>query len=190
VWAGVDVGARRKGFQVAVIDERGLVRGPENLKSVAEVEDLLARHAPAVIGIDSPRSAALSGEKSRACERDLARGVCGIRYTPDQHAIAHGGSYYGWVRNGLALYEALAVGHRWELAEVFPTASCTRLRGQRGAMSRAGWSAAALDSLGLDGVPAGRLSQDSRDAIIAAWTARLCSTPGAIEWFGEIAVPA
>ena len=50
--------------------------------------------------------------------------------------------------------------------------------------------AAEPDSLGLDGLPAGRLSQDGRDAIIAAWTARLCSTPGAIEWFAEIAVPA
>jgi predicted nuclease with RNAse H fold len=175
---------------VAVIDERGLVQGPENVKSVTEVGDLLAEHAPAVIGIDSPRCAALVGERSRACERDLAQGVCGIRYTPDQHTIAHGGSYYGWVRNGLALYEALSAQDRWELAEVFPTASCTRLRGPRGAMSRAAWSAAALDSLGLDGLPAGRLSQDGRDAIIAAWTARLCSTPGAIEWFGEIAVPA
>jgi hypothetical protein len=26
-----------------------------------------------------------------------------------------------------------------------------------------------------------------RDAIGAAWTARMCSVPGAIDWFGEIA---
>jgi hypothetical protein len=47
----------------------------------------------------------------------------------------------------------------------------------------------ALESLGLQDRPSRRLSQDDRDAIAAAWTARLCSLPGAIEWFGEIAVP-
>jgi predicted nuclease with RNAse H fold len=190
VWAGVDVGARRKGFHVAVIDRHGLVHGPENLKSVSEVGELLTALGPSVVGIDSPRHAAPSGERSRTCERDLARGVCAIRYTPDRHTIAHGGSYYGWIRNGLALYEALTARDGWELAEVFPTASCTRLLGLRGRRSRATWSAAALESLGLHGLPSGRLSQDGRDAIIAAWTARLCSTPDAIEWFGEIAVPA
>ena len=57
-------------------------------------------------------------------------------------------------------------------------------------MPRSAWSHAALRMLELDGLPARRLSQDDRDAIAAAWTARLCSLPGAIEWFGEIAVPA
>jgi predicted nuclease with RNAse H fold len=192
VWAGVDVGAERKGFHVAALDDRRLVHGPVNVGSVAAAVELLSALAPGVIGIDSPCRPADPGTRSRACERDLAVAVCGIRYTPDADALAQGGSYYAWIRNGLALYDALAgaAGPRCRLVEVFPTASWTRLHGARGSVPRGAWSAAALTALGLEDVPARRLGQDDRDAIAAAWTARLCSQPGAIEWFGEIAVPA
>jgi predicted nuclease with RNAse H fold len=124
------------------------------------------------------------------CERELAKAVCGIRYTPDAAAIIAGGGYYGWIRHGLQLYDALTDRSTWRVVEVFPTATWTRLHGPRGAIPRAAWSRAALRSLRLGGLPARRLSQDDRDAIAAACTARLCSADGAIEWFGEIAVPA
>jgi predicted nuclease with RNAse H fold len=191
VWAGVDVGAERKGFHVAAVDERQVVHGPVNVVSIAATTELLASLRPMVIGIDSPCRPAPAGARSRACERSLAAAVCGIRYTPDADALVDGGSYYAWIRNGLALYAALAgaTGSSHRLVEVFPTASWTRLYGPRGPLPRGTWSSAALKSLGLDGLPERRLSQDDRDAIAAAWTARLCSLPGAIEWFGEIAVP-
>jgi predicted nuclease with RNAse H fold len=192
VWAGVDVGAQRKGFHVAAVDERRVVHGPVNVASVAEAVDLLASLAPVVIGIDSPCRAAPPGARSRACERQLAAAVCGIRYTPDAKALVEGGGYYEWIRNGFALYDALAgaAGCACRVVEVFPTASWTRLGGPRGTLPRGAWSGSALRTLALEGLPARRLSQDDRDAIAAAWTARLCSVPGAIEWFGEIAVPA
>jgi predicted nuclease with RNAse H fold len=117
--------------------------------------------------------------------------VCGIRYTPDAEAIAAASNYYGWVQNGLSLYGALAAasGAWWRVVEVFPTASWTRVYGPRRSMPRGLWSRAALASLGLEGLPTRRMGQDDRDAIAAAWTARLCSEPDAIEWFGDIAVP-
>jgi predicted nuclease with RNAse H fold len=192
VWAGVDVGARRKGFHVAAVDGRRVVHGPVNVVSVAAAAELLVSLRPVVIGIDSPRRPAPAGSRSRACERSLAGRVCGIRYTPDADALVSGGSYYAWIRNGLALYAALAgvgAGLQCRVVEVFPTASWTRLHGPRGSLPRAAWSHAALASLGLKALPTRRLSQDDRDAIGAAWTARLCSLPDAIEWFGEIAVP-
>ena len=192
VWAGVDVGAERKGFHVAAVDERRIVHGPVNVVSVAGVAELMASLKPVVIGIDSPCGPAPAGTRSRACERSLAGAVCGIRYTPDARALVSGGSYYAWIRNGSALYAALGgVGASFacRVVEVFPTASWTRLHGPRGSVPRSAWSHAALESLGLGGLPTRRLSQDDRDAIAAAWTARLCSLPGAIEWFGEIAVP-
>ena len=111
VWAGIDVGAQRKGFHVAAVNDRRVVYGPINVISVADAVDM------------------------------------------------------------------------------FPTASWTRLHGPRGSLARGAWSSAALHSLHLEGVRTRRLGQDDRDAIGAAWTARLCSQPGAIEWFGEIAVP-
>ncbi len=120
-------------------------------------------------------------------------GVCGIRYTPDAHTITNGGEYYEWVRNGFALYEALAAETPtpgWKVIEVFPTASWTRLYKRRESARRAAWSRAALDALALHGIPDRRLNQDDRDAIVAAWTAWLCAQADRIEWFGDIAVPA
>jgi predicted nuclease with RNAse H fold len=75
----------------------------------------------------------------------------------------------------------------WEVIECFPTATWTRLGGARGARSRARWSDAVLRAAGLRGLPA-RMSQDARDAIGAALTARL-HDHGEAERFEEILVP-
>jgi len=191
-WAGVDVGGQHKGFHVAVLDANGLIVGPENVKSADDLFARLQDLSPIVIGVDSPCCPADACTKSRAYERDLAAAVCGIRYTPDANTIINGGAYYEWIRNGFALYDSLAtntVAIGWEVIEVFPTASWTRMHGPKGAETRAAWSRDALGSLGLTGLPARRLNQDDRDAIAAAWTARLCSETDMLEWFGDIAVP-
>ena len=187
-WAGVDVGAG-KGFDVAVVDERGLVAGPTRLGAVQEVALWLRRQQPRVVAVDSPRSPAREGELSRQCERELVRaGVCGIRYTPNARELGRNASYYAWIANGLELYRALArASPRWELIECFPTATWSRLGGRRGRHPRARWSGQVLHGLGLRGLPA-RINQDARDAIGAAVTARLYDA-GATESFGEIVVP-
>jgi predicted nuclease with RNAse H fold len=180
-WLGVDVGGPRKGFDVALIDDRRLLELRSGLRT-GDVVDLVAAARPLVVGIDSPRSCAPDGETSRDGERALARAVCGIRWTPDR-ARVEAGVYYGWVVEGLALYSALGGA----AIEVFPTASWTRWEGPRGVRSRADWSRAGLVALGLAGVPA-RTNQDQRDAIAAAVTARAVSR-GESEAFGEIYVP-
>jgi predicted nuclease with RNAse H fold len=185
-WMGVDVGAERKGFDVALIDEDALLVLRGGL-SVAEVLALATARSLVLVAVDSPRSCAPDGRTSRADERELARRVCGIRWTPDVAAVRDGGAYYAWVRHGLSLFEAL--GARGVPAiEVFPTASWTRWCGARGARSRAHWSREGLVGLGLAGVPR-RTNQDQRDAIAAAVTARQHSH-GLTESFGEIVVPA
>jgi predicted nuclease with RNAse H fold len=144
----------------------------------------LRERRPRVIGIDSPCRPAPDGMRLRECEREVARSVCGIRWTPDA-ARLEGNPYYEWVRNGLELYRGLdgaAV-----LLEVFPTAAWTRWTGPRGSQSRAAWSRRALAELPVKGVPP-RTSQDMRDAIAAAVTARLYEE-GRVEMFGDIAVP-
>jgi hypothetical protein len=111
--------------------------------------------------------------------------VCGIRWTPDEREVG-ANPYYGWVVEGLCLYEAL--GRRGVPAiEVFPTASWTRWLGPRGNRSRAAWTTAGLAALPLDGLPV-RSNQDVRDAIAAAVTAR-AHARGMTEAFGEIVVP-
>jgi predicted nuclease with RNAse H fold len=191
-WVGVDVGGRRKGFHVATADERGVIGHIESWRTVAEVVDRLTSIKPEMVAIDSPISPAAAGERSRACERGVARAICGIRYTPDQSTLDRGTSYYEWIRNGLALYSALEGAPRLEgvrIIEVFPTASWTQWFGRRGSQSRRRWSAAALAEFELDGVIGRRLNQDGRDAIGAALTARDHSYGRTESAFEPIIVP-
>jgi predicted nuclease with RNAse H fold len=185
VWAGVDVGGARKGFDVAVVGERSLA-GSARLREPAEVVAWLRPFSPRVVAVDSPRACAPPGAASRPEERELAARVCGIRYTPARERVAdRANAYYDWIRRGLSLYAVLP--DEWTVVECFPTATWTRLHGPRGRSSRARWSRAALAGLGVEGVPA-RASQDLRDAVGAAVTARLHDL-GETESLGDIVVP-
>ena len=106
-----------------VIDDRRVLalRGRLTCQQVA---DLVTTCQPAVVAIDGPRSCAPEGQTARAGEIQLARAICGIRWTPDARHV-HGSPYYAWVLEGLALFGALS-GSGPEVIEVFPTASCTR----------------------------------------------------------------
>jgi predicted nuclease with RNAse H fold len=146
VFAGVDVGGRRKGFHVAVVDRDGVVVGaPSRWASVAQVVAAVRRAA--LVAVDAPRRPAPEGERSRPDERALARAVCSIRYTPDEATLRapHRSDYYGWVLQGLALFAALAAADV-RAVECFPTASLTRWGGPRAGRSRAGWRAGATSS--------------------------------------------
>jgi predicted nuclease with RNAse H fold len=184
-WAGVDVGGKRKGFDVAVIDDRRVL-ALQSYLTRKQVVDLALANRPAVIGIDSPCCCAPEGRTARDGELQLARSICGIRWTPDARRV-HASAYYAWILEGLALFGALAA-HGIEVIEVFPTASWTRWHGKRGPRTRAAWTRQGLAALGLDGVPA-RTNQDQRDAIAAAMTGRQHSL-ALTETFGEIVVPA
>ena len=185
VWVGVDVGGKRKGFDVAVIDDRQVLALQGHL-TCRQVVDIVTEHRPAVVAIDSPCSYAPDGQTARDCELQLARAICGIRWTPDARRV-HASAYYAWILEGLDLFDALA-DRGAEVIEVFPTASWTRWHGQRGARTRTAWSREGLTALGLENVPA-RTNQDQRDAIAAAMTARQHSL-ALTETMGEIVVPA
>ena len=190
LWAGVDVGGPRKGFHVAVIDRRRLV-DVRRIVAPAAVAAWLGALRPDLVAVDSPATAAPAGEKSRPDERAFrAAGICGIRYTPDHATIAgprpNGDDFYGWIRNGCSVYEALAAAGL-PTVECFPTASWTRWGGPRGERGRGAWSAAVLRALPLEGLPA-RLDQDRRDAIGAALTAR-AEAESRTQRFGDIVVP-
>jgi predicted nuclease with RNAse H fold len=184
VWMGVDVGGARKRFDVALVDDRRLV----DLRRRQSVEDVVAsveRAGPAVVAIDSPRSCAAPGHTHRPDELVLRNAVCGIRWTPPLSEL-DGNPYYEWIIEGLRLYRALE-DQPVEVIECFPTASWTRWIGPRNGRRRSDWSRAGLAALGLEDVPS-RNTQDERDAIAAAVTARDYSR-GRFEAFGEIIVP-
>jgi predicted nuclease with RNAse H fold len=157
---------------------------------VAEAVAWVAPQGPALVGLDSPKTCAAPGERSRADEREFAgAGICNIRWTPPQSELA-GNPYYEWIEHGLELYAALARAlPEAELIEVFPTASWTVWSGPRTGRDRTAWSAAALAAIAPAGLPSRRLSQDDRDAVAAALTARLHGE-GRARSFGAIVVPA
>jgi predicted nuclease with RNAse H fold len=183
-WLGVDVGGRRKGFDVALVEEDEIALLAARLDCAAVVE-LVDSRRPSVVAIDGPRSCAAPGQTTRDGERRVNKLICGIRWTPDEASV-HAGRYYAWVVEGLRLYAALD-DREVELIEVFPTASWTRWHGRRGQQRRSQWTREGLAELGLAGVPA-RTNQDQRDAIAAAVTARQHAL-GQTEQLGEIVVP-
>jgi predicted nuclease with RNAse H fold len=186
VWAGVDVGDLRKGFHVAVIDEKRVLEPPAVHRTAAEALRWLAEHAPFLTAIDSPAAPAPSGASARTDELHVNRAICGIRWTPSLDVLRGNQTYYGWILRGLELYAALdEAGLR--TIECFPTASWTRWSGPRGRRTRARWTSEALPALGLADVPP-RTNQDVRDALAAAATARAW-TNGLTESFGSIVVP-
>jgi predicted nuclease with RNAse H fold len=188
-FAGVDVGGRRKGFHLALLDGRTveLFATTKPRQAVA----WLAERRPFVVAVDSPCDPARKGRRRRKGERRLAREVCGIRFTPDMKTMRlREDGYYEWILNGFRLYSRLDERSRktgWEVVECFPTASWTRWAGARGGRSRSAWTREALAGLAVDGVPA-RSSQDVRDAIAAAVTARLYAE-SSTERYGRIVVP-
>jgi len=189
-FAGVDVGGRRKGFDVAVLETGEPVTlscPPVRLRTAEAVIAFLREWKPRLVAVDSPISAAPDDARSRDGERALASAVCGIRFTPDRTSLAsRTDGYYEWILHGLELYEGLR-GAGFEAIECFPTATWTRLGGPRGTTSRARWSDAVLRELPVAHLPT-RMGQDARDAIGAAYTARLHAR-GETETFSELVVP-
>jgi predicted nuclease with RNAse H fold len=186
VWAGVDVGGRRKGYDVAVVDDERLLDIIRHLPTPSAVLKALEAHAPAIVAVDSPRGPAPAGKALREEERELRNAICGIRWTPDQATLDAGGPYYDWIRRGLELHRTLDRHGGWEVIEVFPTASWTRWDDRRRA-TRAAWTKRVMALLPVRGLPS-RTNQDVRDAIAAAITARQHAA-GTTESFGPIVVP-
>jgi predicted nuclease with RNAse H fold len=181
---GVDVGGKRKGFDVALVEDQRLI-GCRRRQSVEDVITWAASATPSVIAVDSPRSCAPRGWTHRPGERELRVAVCGIRWTPPEPEL-EGNPYYEWIVEGLRLYEALE-RQPARVIECFPTASWTRWHGARNGRRRSDWSREALAARELQALPP-RTSQDTRDAIAAALTARDYDE-GRCQAFGDIVVP-
>ena len=128
LWAGVDVGGRRKGFHAAVIQAQRLVE-LQNFRDASELATWLRELRPSLVAVDSPLSPAPDGERSRAGERALAAArICSIRYTPDRNGLASNPKYYEWIEQGFLLYRELRKA-QLKAIECFPTASWTRWAG-------------------------------------------------------------
>jgi hypothetical protein len=94
-WLGVDVGGRRKGFDIALVDDRRVVALAGRLDRRAVIE-CVETYRPTVVAIDSPRCWAPAGKATRDGERRLAKSICGIRWTPDERR-GRASQYYAWI---------------------------------------------------------------------------------------------
>lgn len=188
-WVGVDVGGRRKGFDVAVLDADARVR-LHRTRSPDEVVRLAT--GARLVGVDGPAAWAPHGQASRPDERAFARaGICGIRYTPDEaRARARTDDFLGWVWQAMDLYGALEAADV-PAVEVFPTAAWTRWLGPRARRTRTRWTHDGLQRLRAHGLVdhPSATTQDARDAVAAALTGHQV-TSGTIEHFGTLVVPA
>jgi predicted nuclease with RNAse H fold len=100
-WGGVDVGGD-KGFDVAMIDDHRLIGGPSRKVSLVDLVAWLCERKPSVVAVDSPRTPAADGALSRPEERELAKSVCSIRYTPNEAILNVGSGYYALATLDLA----------------------------------------------------------------------------------------
>lgn len=164
-WAGVDVGGRRKGFHLALVDAARFLRCQHAL-TAEEAVAILEGWRPALIAVDSPRAPAVTG-KSRPEERCLAKALCRIRYTPTR---------------GYRAQPILRVDSRWMAslrraggAQPRPSRMLSHgvldHVGRSRSGTRARWSQRVLERQALEDLPE-LLNQDFRDAIGAALTAR------------------
>lgn len=152
IGVGIDVGGTRKGFHMVGIDGGMAIRRVQHAHSVNDALEVLrewgGRTSIPVVAIDSPCKWGINAG-SRQAERDLK--LCESKVhcfcTPSEHradehkakALASGrNDFYGWVRNGMALFDALA--DDWPLylgeyrqptaIETFPQAVSCYLQGR------------------------------------------------------------
>jgi predicted nuclease with RNAse H fold len=179
ITAGIDVGSRRKGFHLVILDEHRMVAQLAGA-SVSEVIAEITRHKAKVVAVDSPSQWALTGG-SRAAERLLQRQGIRCFYTParDRPKVNEQG-FYGWVFHGLELWEALRkegysdyIGTSTGklVIETFPHGIACRLTGQPlSAKDKRRDRGALVSKLGYD--LGSKPSIDLLDTTLCAHTAR------------------
>ena len=135
--AGIDVGGKGKGFH-AVVMRNGILTA-RAIAGAQEAADWCVAEGAQVVAVDAPMGWSTSG-RSRQAERELKWDGVIIQCfrTPDAET---GGTkaFYGWVWNGMELYDCLAHHYRrydgmnraGELVfETFPNAVACALAGR------------------------------------------------------------
>lgn len=136
-YLGIDVGGPRKGFHAVAMS--GRVFEPRSFGRVDELVKWVRELKPLAIAIDAPCAWSDAGG-SRECERRLRIGEDRIScFSTPSEERAVGRGFYDWVRNGLALYQALAAHYPLYtgsqtrgpvMCETFPQAVACMLAGR------------------------------------------------------------
>jgi len=154
--AGIDVGGPTKGFHAVALRDGTYFEQFHSLDA-ADMASWVQRSAARAVGVDAP-CRWRTGAQMRPAERELAR--LGFRcFATPRREKGEVRPFYAWMRNGLALYEALAGGSA-ACFETFPQAIACLLAGRvlaaenkradrRGLLEAAGVGTKALSSLDL-----------------------------------------
>lgn len=193
---GIDVGGRSKGFH-AVALEGGRYRAKKADTDIsALVRWCLEEMDAAVIAIDAPCAWSTTGRGRPAEHALMQKHIWCFSSPTEAGAIAHPKKHYDWMRNGMALYDALAPTHpvRDPTApgrerycfETFPHAITWHLRGgNANAKRKRAQRRALLELLGIDQSELTNI--DCVDAALCARTAYLAATGAPVVAFGEVA---
>ncbi|MFZ0790448.1 MAG: DUF429 domain-containing protein [Chromatiaceae bacterium] len=101
---GIDVGGLRKGFQAVALRD-GAYLDKFASPDAPALTDRCIQVGARVIAIDAPCRWSRTG-RARPAERALATEGIGAFATPSLEA-AQGRTFYGWMRNGAALYAVI-----------------------------------------------------------------------------------
>ena len=106
VVAGIDVGSIRKGFHCVGLSSRKAV-GRFWSTDPVDVANWCVGIGATVVGVDAPIRWSRTG-RARPAELALMRaGISCFASPSEEAAMNHPRDYYGWMRNGAALYGAL-----------------------------------------------------------------------------------
>jgi hypothetical protein len=136
VWVDVDVGAKRKGFDVAVTEDRRVLALQGHL-TCRQAVDMVMANRPAVVAIDSPRSCAPEGQSARDGELQLPSRSAAPAGRPTQDVFRRARTTPGFSRDMLS-------SMRW-LSAVSRSSRSSRLL-----MDSLAWQARPADPRGLD----------------------------------------
>jgi predicted nuclease with RNAse H fold len=108
--AGIDVGGKGKGFHAAVM--RNGILTARAIATAQEAADWCVAEGAQVVAVDAPMGWSVTG-RSRQAERELKWDGVIIQCfrTPDAET-GRTKAFYGWVWNGMELYDCLAHHYR------------------------------------------------------------------------------
>ena len=123
--AGIDVGGKKKGFHVAILEESSLkIHSLFQAQEATKVKEDIKRLGECrAIAIDCPPKAIIKGPETRLVERELCKLGYRVQWTRRSPMKPQ-----EWMVNGESLWRALK---EWECIETFPTVTSDHLNGVR-----------------------------------------------------------
>ncbi|MEP7010555.1 MAG: DUF429 domain-containing protein [Acidobacteriota bacterium] len=103
---GVDVGGEKKGFHAVALQDKEVIRRKQHKES-EEIATWCLEVGARYVGIDAPCGWSVECGGRRAEKRLRAEDIKSF-YAPTEHeASTHRTDFYGWMKNGAALFKAL-----------------------------------------------------------------------------------